>query len=186
MIHKVAPWLALALAGGCSAAPEGPPQSPPTESTSEEVAPKDSDGAANPSETPSSTATQGTDSKGDGSAPADVDGPPVDSITTASGLSYLVLTKGDGTIKATEESNVLIHYSGWTTAGRQFDTTRDDGPVRLRVDALVTGLTEGLQLMVEGDRLRFWVPTSLAYGDNPRPDQPRGMLVFDVELLELH
>ncbi|RLB64265.1 MAG: FKBP-type peptidyl-prolyl cis-trans isomerase [Deltaproteobacteria bacterium] len=185
MIHKVALWLALALAGGCSAASEGPPHSPPTLTPSEEVVPKDSNGAAHPNETPSSTATQGTDGKADGSAPADVDGPPVDSITTASGLSYLVLTKGHGTVKATEESNVLIHYSGWTTAGRQFDTTRDDGPVRLRVDALVAGLTEGLQLMAEGDRLRFWLPSPLAYGDSPRPDQPRGMLVFDVELLEI-
>jgi hypothetical protein len=186
MTHKVAPWLALALAGACSATPDGPTQSPRTEPTSESLVPPGSGEADVPSQPPSGTATKDRGGDGESSAPADVDGPPADSIATASGLSYQVLTKGHGTVKAGAESSVLIHYSGWTTDGRRFDTTRDDGPVRLRVDALVAGLIEGLQLMVEGDRLRFWLPSSLAYGQNPRPDQPQGMLVFDVELLELN
>ncbi len=187
MNRMVAPLLALALAGGCSAAPDGPAQSPTAESTSAAWSPGASDETGGRAETGSGAETTSSTptTAGDGDAPTDVDGPPVDSITTAAGLSYRVLSKGDGTVKATEESNVLIHYTGWTTDGRKFDTTRDDGPVRLRVDALIVGLIEGLQLMAEGDRLRFWIPSPLAYGENPRPNQPRGMLVFDVELLEI-
>ena len=179
MIRKAIPLLALLLAGGCSSAPAQPTLVPEAEPT--DAPPESTAGSADPS--PGSTAAEGAAEDG---APPDVDGPPAASTTTPSGLSYLVLTKGDGTEKPREESKVLIRYTGWTTDGRMFDATGDDGPIRLRVDALVTGLIEGLQLMVEGDRFRFWLPTPLAYGDTPRPDQPKGMLVFEVELLEIH
>lgn len=180
-MRPAAPLIALSLVSACAAAPDGQSQAPGT-TTAASAAP-DTTTTATPS---AAAATPGGDGASTGNAPPDVDGPPVDSITTASGLSYLVLEKGTGTDKPVEESKVLIHYSGWTTDGRQFDTTRGDGPIRLRVDAFVTGLIEGLQLMVEGDRYRFWVPKSLAYGETPRPDQPQGMLVFDVELFEIH
>ncbi|MBW2455683.1 MAG: FKBP-type peptidyl-prolyl cis-trans isomerase [Deltaproteobacteria bacterium] len=171
--------IALFLLSACAAAPAGRKGQTPGAATAASATPE-------ATATASVAAPPGGAGSATGKAPPDVDGPPADSITTASGVSYLVLEKGKGTDKPVEESMVLIHYSGWTTDGRQFDTTRGDGPIRLRVDAFVTGLTEGLQLMVEGDRYRFWIPKSLAYGENPRPDQPQGMLVFDVELLEIH
>ncbi len=183
MMRKAAPLLALVV--GCATTPDGPVSTPADTTTSADTLVPVA-GGPDADDEGAGTETTATAEGDEGEAPPDVDGPPASSTTTASGLSYLLLTKGNGSAKATEMSKVLLHYSGWTTDGRQFDTTRDGGPVRLRVDALVAGLIEGLQLMGEGDHFRFWIPTPLAYGDSPRPDQPKGMLVFDVEVFEIH
>jgi FKBP-type peptidyl-prolyl cis-trans isomerase len=120
-------------------------------------------------------------------APADVAAPPTDAQKTASGLAFKVLEKGTGTAKPSINDRVSVHYTGWTTDGRMFDSSVQRGsPATFGVSGVIRGWTEGLQLMVQGEKRRFWIPASLAYGESPRAGAPAGMLVFDVELLELH
>ena len=119
------------------------------------------------------------------SVPEDVAGPPDDATVTASGLAYKVLREGTGTAHPMTTSTVEVHYSGWTTDGKMFDSSvvRDE-PTRFPLNRVIKGWTEGLQLMVSGEKTRFWIPADLAYGETPsRPGAPAGMLVFDVELL---
>ncbi len=80
-----------------------------------------------------------------------------------------------------------VHYTAWTKAGRMFDSSRTRGePSEFRLDQVVKGFTEGLRLMVPGEKRRLWIPSSLAYGDRPQGmGMPTGDLVFDVELLSL-
>ena len=58
-------------------------------------------------------------------------------------------------------------------------------PASFPLNRVIKGWTEGVQLMVEGEKRRFWIPAALAYGENPPPGAPAGMLVFDVELLKI-
>jgi peptidylprolyl isomerase len=116
--------------------------------------------------------------------PADVSAPPSDAQTTESGLSYKVLTAGTGTAKPGETATVQVHYSGWTTDGKMFDSSVTRGrPTSFPLNRVIPGWTEGLQLMVVGEKTRFWIPVELAYKN--RPGKPAGMLVFDVELLDI-
>jgi peptidylprolyl isomerase len=118
--------------------------------------------------------------------PPDVKAAPANATKTASGLAYRVLQKGTGTRHPTAESRVKVHYSGWTTDGKMFDSSVVRGePASFRLNGVIKGWTEGVQLMVEGEKTRFWIPGSLAYGDNPRPGAPAGTLVFDIELLAI-
>ncbi len=120
-------------------------------------------------------------------APADVAAAPADAQKTASGLAYKVLQPGTGTLKPTAADGVSVHYTGWTTDGKMFDSSVPRGqPATFPLSGVIKGWTEGLQLMVEGEKTRFWIPADLAYGDPPkRPGAPAGMLVFDVELLKI-
>ncbi|MCA9704692.1 MAG: FKBP-type peptidyl-prolyl cis-trans isomerase [Myxococcales bacterium] len=121
---------------------------------------------------------------GDIPAPPDVAAPPADAKKTASGLAYKVLQPGTGTTKPNEDSVVEVHYSGWTTDGKMFDSSVTRGkPTSFPLKRVIAGWTEGLQLMVEGEKTRFWIPVELAYKD--QPGKPAGMLVFDVELLKI-
>jgi FKBP-type peptidyl-prolyl cis-trans isomerase len=117
--------------------------------------------------------------------PADVKAPPPDAEKTPSGLASKVLEKGTGTEHPAAEDVVEVHYTGWTTDGRMFDSSVvRKSPAKFPLNAVIKGWTEGLQLMVQGEKRRFWIPADLAYGDPPkRPGAPAGMLVFDVELL---
>jgi FKBP-type peptidyl-prolyl cis-trans isomerase len=117
--------------------------------------------------------------------PADVAAAPADATTTESGLAYKVLRAGTGTVKPKRRDRVVVHYSGWTTDGRMFDSSIVNGgePIEFPLDGVIRGWTEGLQLMVEGEKTRFWIPAKLAYG-NER-GKPQGMLVFDVELIKV-
>ncbi len=58
-------------------------------------------------------------------------------------------------------------------------------PAEFKLDQMIKGWSEGVQLMVQGEKRRFWIPGDLAYGDHPKRGQPAGMLVFDVELLKI-
>ena len=117
------------------------------------------------------------------SAPADVAAPPADATTTASGLAWKTLSPGSGA-KPSPSANVTVHYSGWTTDGKLFDSSRRRGqPTSFPLNRVIKGWTEGLQLMAQGESARFWIPAELAYGHNPGGGRPGGMLVFDVELL---
>lgn len=119
-------------------------------------------------------------------APADVKAAPADAEKTASGLASKVLTKGTGTTHPTSADNVSVHYSGWTTDGKMFDSSVSRGtPATFPLGRVIAGWTEGVQLMVEGEKRRFWIPAKLAYGETPQQGAPAGTLVFDVELLKI-
>ena len=117
-------------------------------------------------------------------APADVAAPPADATTTPSGLAFKVLRPGTGTTHPKKHDTVVVHYSGWTTDGQMFDSSvvRDE-PGEFALDAVIPGWTEGVQLMTEGEKARFWIPSKLAY--NNKPDRPKGLLVFDIELIRV-
>ena len=119
--------------------------------------------------------------------PDDVDAPPKDARTTASGLAYKVIKHGKGKDHPKAENTVQVHYSGWTPDGKMFDSSVLRGePATFGLNGVIKGWTEGVQLMVVGDKTRFWIPAKLAYGDKPtRPGTPVGPLVFDVELLAI-
>jgi peptidylprolyl isomerase len=116
--------------------------------------------------------------------PADVASPPDDAERTKSGLASKVLVKGTGTTHPKGTSKVTVHYTGWTTDGKMFDSSVTQGkPATFPLNRVIPGWTEGVQLMVVGEKRRFWVPEKLAY--QGRPGAPAGMLVFDVELLDI-
>ena len=117
--------------------------------------------------------------------PPDVAAPPADAKATESGLAYKVLRPGTGTEHPKRSSTVVVHYSGWTTDGKMFDSSVvARHPRRVPLDRVIKGWTEGVQLMVKGEKTRFWIPSGLAYGDTT-PGRPHGMLVFDIELIEI-
>ncbi|MFL6194225.1 MAG: FKBP-type peptidyl-prolyl cis-trans isomerase [Thermoanaerobaculia bacterium] len=117
-------------------------------------------------------------------APADVAAPPADAQVTASGLASKILQPGTGTEHPVPSDLVKVHYTGWTTDGKMFDSSVQRGrPTVFPVEKVIAGWTEGLQLMVAGEKRRLWIPAKLAY--EGKPDRPQGMLVFDVELLEI-
>ena len=117
-------------------------------------------------------------------APADVAAPPADATTTSTGLASKVLKPGTGENHPTARSRVRVHYSGWTTDGKMFDSsvTRNE-PISFGLNQVIPGWTEGVQLMVEGETRRLWIPEKLAYAG--APGAPKGMLVFDVELIRI-
>lgn len=135
---------------------------------------------------PTSSSTDSQSPKNDlmPHTPDDVAAPPADAEKSASGLASKVLQAGSGNSKPSAEDTVTVHYSGWTTDGKLFDSSVQRGrPASFPLNGVIRGWTEGLQLMVEGEKRRFWIPADLAYGENPGGGRPGGMLVFDVELL---
>jgi FKBP-type peptidyl-prolyl cis-trans isomerase len=121
---------------------------------------------------------------GDIPAPPDVAAPPADAQKTASGLASKVLQAGTSTLSPARQDTVKVHYTGWTTDGKMFDSSVKRGqPATFALNGVIKGWTEGLQLMKIGEKRRFWIPEDLAYGG--RPGAPAGMLVFDVELQEI-
>lgn len=116
-------------------------------------------------------------------APSDVAAPPADAVKTASGLATKVLQPGTGDAHPTLADKVTVHYAGWTTDGRSFDSSYGGKPVTFALRRMIAGWKEGLQLMVPGEKRRLWVPQELAYGG--RPGKPAGMLVFDIELVSI-
>ncbi len=119
-------------------------------------------------------------------APKDVAAAPADAETTASGLSHKLLEKGSGTTHPKATDTVTVHYSGWTTDGKLFDSSVKRGqPTSFPLNGVIAGWTEGVQLMVEGEKRRFWIPAKMAYGENPPSGYPAGLLVFDIELIKI-
>jgi peptidylprolyl isomerase len=117
-------------------------------------------------------------------APPDVASPPSDAKRTASGLAFKVLQPGTGSQRPSSRSRVTVHYTGWTIDGKMFDSSVMRGsPATFPLDGVIKGWTEGVQLMVEGEKARFWIPQDLAY--KGEPGSPRGMLVFDIELIRI-
>jgi FKBP-type peptidyl-prolyl cis-trans isomerase len=117
-------------------------------------------------------------------APPDVAAPPADAVRTSTNLASKVLTPGTGSRHPRPNSRVTVHYTGWTTDGKMFDSSVQRGsPATFGLDQVIAGWTEGVQMMVEGEKRRFWIPEALAY--QGAPGAPRGMLVFDVELIKI-
>jgi peptidylprolyl isomerase len=116
-------------------------------------------------------------------APPDVAAAPRDSAKTNSGIAYKVIKPGTGSAHPTKNSTVTVHYTGWTTDGKMFDSSVERGqPASFGLGEVIAGWTEGVQLMVVGEKTRFWIPEKLAYkGERP----PYGVLVFDIELISI-
>ena len=121
---------------------------------------------------------------------------------TESGIQYKVLEEGSGE-SPTAEDTVQVHYVGSLLDGTVFDTSIKEvaeendiynsrrepyNPAEFPLNGVIAGWTEGLQLMQEGAKYKFWIPGELAYGQNPPPGSPINpgqLLVFEVELLEV-
>lgn len=118
--------------------------------------------------------------------PEDVAAVPDDAQKTESGLASKILSEGKGDEKPEAADTVKVHYSGWTLDGQMFDSSVTRGePAQFPLNGVIKGWTEGVQLMSVGEKRRFWIPAELAYGENPGGGRPGGMLVFDIELLEI-
>lgn len=119
--------------------------------------------------------------------PEDVAEAPADAEKTKSGLAFKMLSEGAGDAKPKASDTVKVHYSGWTTDGEMFDSSVVRGePTEFPLNGVIRGWTEGVQLMVAGEKRRFWIPADLAYGPAvPGSGRPGGLLVFDIELLEI-
>jgi peptidylprolyl isomerase len=117
-------------------------------------------------------------------APPDVAAPPKDAKTSPKGVFYKVLVAGKGGPKPTAEDTVRVHYTGWTTDGKMFDSSLERGePADFPLKQLIPGWTDAIPVMSVGDKVRFWIPEDLAY--QGKPARPQGMLVFDVELIAI-
>ncbi|MDD1606278.1 MAG: FKBP-type peptidyl-prolyl cis-trans isomerase [Methylococcaceae bacterium] len=109
-------------------------------------------------------------------------------VTTASGLQYEVLTKGKGTASPAATDTVTVHYKGTTLDGTEFDSSYSRGaPASFPLNRVIAGWTEGVQLMKEGDKFRFYIPADLAYGSEGagRLIGPNAALIFEVELIKI-
>ena len=169
--------LAAALASCKSSAPA------PTEGDSEAEATAAADESAKPQTTPE-------EKKPDIPAPPDVAAAPEDAEKSESGLAWKVLQEGEGDKHPGKFDVVTVNYTGWTTEGRMFDSSVKRGtPAEFPLNRVIPGWTEGVQLMVPGEKRRFWIPGKLAYGEANTNDPhaqfgpPKGTLVFDIELI---
>lgn len=105
---------------------------------------------------------------------------------TKSGLQYIVIREGQG-IKPAAESKVIAHYIGTLRKGEEFENTYDKGePVEIQLKNIVKGLSEGLQLMSEGAKYKFFIPPQLGYGSKAMgPILPNSVILFEVELFRV-
>ena len=117
-------------------------------------------------------------------APESVAAPPKEAQTTKTGLRYLIVRHGSGKVRPAAGAKLEVHYSGWTTDGKLFDSSVERGtPFSFELGHVIPGFAEGVQLMVEGDKALLWIPEELAY--KGKPGVPAGMLVFEIELLRI-
>lgn len=105
--------------------------------------------------------------------------------TTASGLQYKAVKEGDGATPK-ETSQVTVHYKGTLIDGTQFDSSYDRGqPATFGLNQVISGWTEGLQLMKVGGKYEFAIPPALGYGlGGPNTIPPNSVLLFEVELID--
>ncbi|ABL98897.1 FKBP-type peptidyl-prolyl cis-trans isomerase [Shewanella amazonensis] len=107
--------------------------------------------------------------------------------TTASGLQYELLIAGSGERHPSASDTVRVHYHGTLTDGTVFDSSVERGEsIAFPLNRVIKGWTEGVQLMKEGDKMRFFIPASLGYGNRSVGKIPGGsVLIFDVELIAI-
>lgn len=119
-------------------------------------------------------------------APENVAAPPEDAEKTENGVAYVVLDDQATNVSPATTDVVTVHYTGWTTDGAMFDSSVARGePATFPLDQLIPGWQEAVPLMTVGDKYRFWIPGELAYDNSNRPGAPKGMLVFDIELIDV-
>jgi FKBP-type peptidyl-prolyl cis-trans isomerase FkpA len=109
--------------------------------------------------------------------------------TTSSGLQYEVLTPGTGKTNPAASDNVTVHYKGTSLDGKEFDSSYSRGePTSFPLNGVIPGWTEGVQLMTEGAKYRFYIPSNLAYGENGAGGSigPNETLIFEVELIKIN
>lgn len=106
---------------------------------------------------------------------------------TDSGLQYQILQKGAGTEKPAASSRVKVHYHGTLLDGTVFDSSVARGePISFGLNQVISGWTEGVQLMVVGDKFKFFIPSQLGYGNRAAGKiRPGSLLIFEVELLDI-
>jgi peptidylprolyl isomerase len=107
---------------------------------------------------------------------------------TASGLQYQVMQKGEGNDHPSANSNVKVHYHGLLIDGTVFDSSVERGqPIDFGLKQVIPGWTEGLQLMVVGEKAKLFIPAELAYGNRAMGSiGPGSTLIFEVELLGIN
>jgi peptidylprolyl isomerase len=176
----------VVLAAALTACKSGTPAA--TESDPEAEATAAADESAKPQTTPGA--------EPDIPAPPDVAAVPKDAEKSESGLAWKVLQEGEGDKRPDRYDIVTMNFTGWTPDGQMFLSSQKPGSKRRgTLLEFIPGWIEGVQLMLPGEKRRFWVPGKLAYGEvdrgeanrdnaDVRPDQPRGVVVFDIELVE--
>lgn len=109
-------------------------------------------------------------------------------METESGLQYQVLSLGSGEIHPKASSKVKVHYHGTLLDGTVFDSSVDrNEPISFGLNQVIKGWTEGLQLMVVGEKARLFIPAALGYGNSATGKISAGsLLIFDVELLAIN
>ncbi len=107
---------------------------------------------------------------------------------TESGLQYKIIEAGNPDLKAGPTDTVLVRYKGTLLDGTVFDETKEDAdPVRLTLDRVIKGWTEGLQLVGEGGKIQLVIPSELGYGERGTQGiEPNSTLLFDVDVVEVH
>ena len=110
-----------------------------------------------------------------------------DVLETASGMQYQILKKGDGETHPSASSTVNVHYHGTLLDGTVFDSSVDrNEPISFPLNRVIKGWTEGVQLMVVGDKFKFFIPSRLAYRNSAAGSiKPGSLLIFEVELLAI-
>ena len=108
--------------------------------------------------------------------------------TTESGLQYVVVKEGEGA-QPSAEDEVTVHYTGKLIDGTVFDSSINRGePATFPLNRVIPGWTEGVQLMKEGAKYEFFIPSDLAYGPQgvPNASPPHSTLIFEVELIKVN
>lgn len=108
---------------------------------------------------------------------------PADALRSQLGVASKILVPADDSKHPGLRDRVIVHYTGWTAAGREFASAKE-APATFPMLQLIPGWIDSLALMARGEKRRIWVPAALAYGDSSTdPAAPAGDLVFDIELL---
>ena len=175
--------VASALAVAVSLACQPPSADAPTKDPAgDKPGAKPANGAENPGMKPASKPD-------DIPAPPDVAAAPADATKTPSGLAYKVQSPGKGGDKPTADDTVEVHYTGWLTDGKKFDSSVDRGrpfSFRLGQGQVIKGWDEGVAGMKPGGKRKLFVPAKLGYRDQAKGNiPPNSDLVFEVELLEI-
>lgn len=107
-------------------------------------------------------------------------------VKTPSGLMYYDIKPGTGPTPKDSSARVTVHYTGWLTDGKKFDSSVDRGqPATFPLNGVIGGWTEGVGSMKEGGKRKLIIPANLAYGPSGRPGiPPNATLIFDVELIK--
>jgi len=119
-------------------------------------------------------------------APSDLGSAPASAVKMSSGLALRVLKRGTGTEHPGPNSRVKVDFSGWTTNGRLIESSvMARHPAIFEMSGVIPGWREALLGMATGEKVRIWIPAALAYGPKPRRGQPKGDLVYELELLSI-